>query len=230
MEIVNHIYTAYDSIWESTNSTTSLADQFGSLSGHVLQSAQADPVKYNVTGYLNTLRNSGDASSDVAVDSAFEILLTLVNATLKFFKIEAAKKTTRDPAVGDAKDPYTDLGNALVVYDLVFLYFFLAAGFTLIVLAVLNILNHKGKWVKGGGIGVAVRVFVGAGIALVSLVKTDISSEEVFLYSPWMLPTVMLGLGVVVLLDGVAGWVLPASTTTAVGAGGNVRTDEEEKV
>ncbi|KAI4234389.1 MAG: hypothetical protein LQ349_003827 [Xanthoria aureola] len=229
MEIVNHIYTAYDSIWESTNSTTSLADQFGNLSGHVLQSAQADPVKYNVTGYLNTLRKSGDASSDVAIDSAFEILLTLVNATLKFFKIEAAKKTTRDPAVGDAKDPYTDLGNALVVYDLVFLYFFLAAGFTLIVLAVLNILNHKGKWVKGDGIGVAVRVFVGTGIALVSLMKTDISSEEVFLYSPWMLPTVMLGLGIVVLVDGVAGWVLPA-TTGAVGAGANATMGREEKV
>ena len=87
-----------------------------------------------------------DASSEVAVDAAFGVLLTLVNATLKFFKIEAAQKTTREPLVGDAKDPYTDLGNALIVYDLVFLYFFLAAGLTLILLAVLNVLNHKGKW------------------------------------------------------------------------------------
>ncbi|KAI4250932.1 MAG: hypothetical protein L6R42_008564, partial [Xanthoria sp. 1 TBL-2021] len=225
MEIVNHIYTAYDSIWDSTNSTASLATQFEDLSAYVLHSTQANPVKYNVTGYLDILRNSGDASSDVAIDSAFEILLTLVNATLKFFKIEAAKKTARDPAVGEAKDPYTDLGNALIVYDLVFLYFFLAAGLTLILLAVLNILNHKGRWVKGDWIGVAVRVLVGMGIALVSLVKTDISSEEVFLYSPWMLPTVMLGLGIVVLVDGVAGWVLPATAAAA-----HARTAKEERV
>ncbi|KAL8851436.1 MAG: hypothetical protein Q9221_003615 [Calogaya cf. arnoldii] len=210
MEIVNRIYTAYDTIWDTTSNTTMLASEFSLLSTLILKDAQADPVKYNVTGYLDTLKTSGDASSDVAVDAAFDILLTLVNATLKFFKIEAAAKSTQDPLVGDARDPYTDLGNALIVYDLVFLYFFLAAGLTLVLLAVLNILNHKGRWVKGDWIGIAVRVLVGTGIAFVSLMKLDINAEEVFLYSPWMLPTVMLALGIVVLVDGVAGWVLPA--------------------
>ncbi|KAL8835068.1 MAG: hypothetical protein Q9176_007136 [Flavoplaca citrina] len=149
MEIVDNIYIRYDTIWDSTNSTSSLASQFQSLSNTILQDAHADPVKYNVTGDLHTLKTSDDASSEVAVDAAFGVLLTLVNATLKFFKIEAAQKTTREPLVGDAKDPYTDLGNALIVYDIVFLYFFLAAGLTLILLAVLNILNHRGKWVRG---------------------------------------------------------------------------------
>ncbi len=210
MEIVDNIYTRYDTIWDSTNSTISLASQFRNLSTTILQDIQADPVKYNVTGFLHTLKTSDDASSEVAVDAAFGVLLTLVNATLKFFKVEAAQKTTREPLVGDAKDPYTDLGNALIVYDLVFLYFFLAAGLTLILLAVLNILNHRGKWVRGDWISVGVRVFVGMGLAFVSLVKMDLDAEEVFLYSAWMLPTVMLGLGVVVLVDGVAGWILPA--------------------
>ncbi|KAL8652839.1 MAG: hypothetical protein Q9226_004091 [Calogaya cf. arnoldii] len=222
MEIVSHIYTAYDTIWDTTNNTTILAHEFSLLSTLILHDVHADPIKYNVTSYLTTLRNSNDSSSDVAIDAAFDILLTLVNATLKFFKIEAAAKTTQDPAVGDARDPYTDLGNALIVYDLVFLYFFLAAGLTLILLAVLNILNHKGSWVKGDWIGLAVRVLVGMGIAFVSLMKTDISSEEVFLYSPWMLPTVMLALGIVVLVDGVAGWVLPAANITT----GDARMEE----
>lgn len=209
MEIVDHIYTVYDTIWDSTNSTTSLASQFQNLSTTILHEAQADPVKYNVTGYLNTLRQSEDTSREVAVDAAFNILLTLVNATLKFFRIEAAAKTTQQtPLVGDAKDPYTDLGNALIVYDLVFLYFFLAAGLTLNLLAILNILNHKGEWPKGDLIGMGARIFVGMGLALVSLVKMDFNAEEVFLYSPWMLPTLMLGLGIVVLVDGVVGWLL----------------------
>ncbi|KAL8776054.1 MAG: hypothetical protein Q9213_008399 [Squamulea squamosa] len=210
MEIVDYLYTGYDSIWESTNSTSKLADAFYNVSSNLLKDVEADPVKYNVTGFLDTLRNSGDASSDVAVDAAYQILITLVNATLKYFKIQAAQKTTKAPIVGQAKDPYKDLSNALSVYDLVFLYFFIAAGLTLILMAVLMVLNKKGRWVKGDVIGVAVRVTVGAGLALVALVKTDMTSEEQFLYSPWMLPTVMLGLGLVVLVDGVSGWVLPA--------------------
>ncbi|KAI4268926.1 MAG: hypothetical protein LQ337_007563 [Flavoplaca oasis] len=109
MEIVDHIYTRYDTIWDSINSTTSLASQFQNLSTTILHEAHADPVKHNVTGYLHTLRMTEDASSEVAVDAAFGVLLTPVNATLKFFKIEAAQKTTREPLVGDAKDPYTDI-------------------------------------------------------------------------------------------------------------------------
>ena len=63
---------------------------------------------------------------------------------------------------------------------------------------------------KGDWIGVAVRIVVGMGLAFVSLVKMDLNAEEVFLYSAWMLPTVMLGWGVVVLVDGLVGWILPA--------------------
>ncbi|KAL8883212.1 MAG: hypothetical protein Q9192_007352 [Flavoplaca navasiana] len=212
MEIIDDIYTRYDTIWDSINNTTSLASQFQNLSTTILHDAHADPVKYNVAGYLHTMRKSEDASSEVAVDAAFGVLLTLVNATLKFFKIEAAQKTTQQtPLVGDAKDPYTNLGNALITYDHVSLYFFLAAGLTLILLPVLNILNHRGKWVKGDWIGLGARVVVGLGLAFVSLVKMDLDVEEVFLYSAWMLPTVMLGLGTVVLVDGVAEWILPAT-------------------
>ncbi|KAL8735395.1 MAG: hypothetical protein Q9166_000940 [cf. Caloplaca sp. 2 TL-2023] len=212
MEIVDHVYTIYDTIWSSTNSTVELADMFGVLSTDILKAAEADPTKYNVTGHLITLRNSGDASSDVAIDSAFEILVTMVNATLKFFMIQAAQKTTKDPIpANETKDPYTDLGNALIVYDLVFLYFFVAAGLTLILMAVLVVLNKRGKLVKGDWIAVGLRLVVGAGIATVAAMKTNYTAEERFLYSPWMIPTVMLGLLVVVVTDGVVGWVLPAS-------------------
>ncbi|KAL8799614.1 MAG: hypothetical protein Q9200_007494, partial [Gallowayella weberi] len=166
MEIVDHIYSVYDQIWSSTNSTAELAEMFSVLSSTILKDSEADPVKYNVTGYLNTLRQSTDASSDVAVDSAFEILVTLVNATLKFFHIQAAEKTTKEPlAGGEDKDPYADLGNALIVYDLVFLYFFVAAGLTLVLMAILIFLNKRGRLVKGDWLGIGLRVVVGTGIA-----------------------------------------------------------------
>lgn len=54
-----------------------------------------------------------------------------------------------------------------------------------------------------GGIG-------GAGLALVTIVKTNDTREEQFLCSPWMLPTVILEIGAVVVLDGMLGWVMRA--------------------
>lgn len=176
---------------------------------------------YNVTGYLNTLRNSSDASSDVANDAAFGIVITLVNATLKFFKIEAAKKETPSWVGGETgRGPYADLGNALIVYDLVFLYFFVAAGLTLVLMAVLMVLGKRGKMARGDWIRGGVRVGVGAGLSCVSVVKTSFTAEERFIFSPWMVPTVMLGLGGVVLGEGVLGWVLPARRGD--GGGGEV--------
>ncbi|KAL8804118.1 MAG: hypothetical protein Q9182_002751 [Xanthomendoza sp. 2 TL-2023] len=224
MEIVNHIYSVYDQIWSSTNNTTELADRFSILSATILKDSEADPIKYNVTGYLNTLRQSTDSSSDVAVDSAFEVLVTLVNAALKFFHIQAAEKTTKEPlAGGEDKNPYADLGNALIVYDLVFLYFFVAAGLTLVFMALLIFLNKRGRLVKGDWLGIGLRVVVGTGIACVSIVKTSYTAEERFLYSPWMIPTVMLGLGLVVTVDGILGWVLPAEGMEGKGKGENGR-------
>lgn len=168
-----------------------------------------------MTSYLAEIRYQGDPNSEQVDTAAFGVLLVLVNATLKFFKIQAAQAPDApvpDGATGGNYDPYTDLGNALVVCDLVFVYFFVAARFTLLLMAVLMALQFKQKkgkntFRKGDWTATVFRVVVRIGLALVACVKMDEWKEERFLYSAWMVPTVMLGVGMVVVGDGVMGWV-----------------------
>ncbi|KAL8949787.1 MAG: hypothetical protein Q9222_004130 [Ikaeria aurantiellina] len=214
IEIINHVYEMYSTIWDSSTSTVDLADQYANSSYWLLQAVQADQVKYNVTGYVNDLRMAGDKSSDVASNAAFEIMITIVNATLKFFHIQPAHRqedALGDPSPESNTDPYVDLEHALVVYDLVFLYFFLAAGLTLVLMALLIALNRQGRgFHKGDWMSIGLRLVAGTGLALVAAVKTSQMQEERFLYSPWMVPTVMLGLLGTVVGDGIIGWALPA--------------------
>ncbi|KAL8708361.1 MAG: hypothetical protein Q9220_006741 [cf. Caloplaca sp. 1 TL-2023] len=212
IEIINRVYEMYSMTWDSSNSTSDLADQYANSSYWLLQAVQADQIKYNVTGYINDLRTAGDKSSDVASNAAFEIMITIVNATLKFFHIQPAHRPDAgDPSPGSNTDPYVDLSNALVVYDLVFVYFFVAAGLTLVLMALLIALHRQGKgFRKGDWISIGLRLAVGTGLALVAVVKTNQLQEEQFLYSPWMVPTVMLGLLGTVVVDGILGWALLA--------------------
>lgn len=248
LEIVDHILTRYSDIWSdaimgmdgrvgggveraagggmsSSNTTANLATQLSTFSHEILDSVHADAGKYAIVdNYLKEVRWQGDPNSEQVDEAAFSVVLVLVNSVFKFFKIQAAQQNL-DGGKGDGAaggyDPYTDLGDVLVVYDLVFVYFFVAAGGTLVMMAILMGLQRwrkrgggdKGSWKnafsKGDWATMGLRAFGGVGLALVATVKADAWKEERFLYSPWMVPTVMLGIGAVVLGDGAFGWVFP---------------------
>ncbi|KAI4088547.1 MAG: hypothetical protein LQ344_005981 [Seirophora lacunosa] len=217
LEIAYQIFERYATILADNSSSTSvLAQQISNFSTGVMDQVHADPVKYNVTGYLTALQQAGDANGDEAKAAVYDIFIVLVNATLKFFKIDADPNRPRVHArwittrsSDDGSDPFADLGAALQVYDLVFVYFFIAAGLTLVLTAVLMVLNRPGlRHCKGDWATVGLRVVVGVGLALVAVMNKNDTSKERFLYSPWMVPTVMLGIGLVVVLDGVLGWAM----------------------
>lgn len=211
--MVDYVYAGFESLAVSANSTEELTAGLEEYSSSVLKLVEADLSKYDVTSYLTSLAES-DFLSDDALDSEFGILITLVNATLKFFKIQAAKATTKAKSVGLAeKDPFQDLINALDVYDLVFVYFFIAAGLTLIIMAIVIALNKKGKLGKGDWAAIGLRTVMGVALALIATVTVNYDAQQNFLSSVWMLPTVMMALLIVVVVDGVLGWVLPATET-----------------
>ena len=179
------------------------------------------PAKYDISKYLTALKESGDPNSDKALESASDILVTLANATLKYFKIAGSKasqtaKSLADPAT--PKDPFKDLSSVLHVYDLVFVYFFIAAGCTLLMMAVLVFAAKKNKC-AGDYAAVALRAVVGLALTLVAAVKGNYTAQEHFLYSPWMLPTVLLAIMLVVAVDAVLGYVMPAPKIGFEGAG-----------
>lgn len=208
-------YLVYDTVFTYdyiSNSTEELAGYLSEYSDIILDAVEADPTKYNVTSYLTDLESTSDLLSDEAGYDIYEVMYTLVNAVLKYFKIQAAKAVTEKKALDPStKDPSSDLESALDVYDLVFVYFFVAAGLTLIFMALLIALNKKGKLGTGDWAAIALRTAMGLALALISLVATNYTAQGNFLDSVWMLPTVMMALLVVVVVDGVFGWVFPAT-------------------
>lgn len=212
IEVVDHLILRFDEIYSSSNDTIVLAADFSAVSKYLLKKVEADVSKFNVTQYIYDLAAEPEWDSYEAFVAVRSIYETLINATFKYFKIQASKKDLSQSQPKDSPvkpEPLTDLLNALKVYDLVFVYFFIAAGLTLILMAVLIALAKKGKC-AGDYTAILLRLVVGCGLAMISIVKVNTTAQQNFLYSAWMLPSVMLGLFVVVVLDGIFGWVLPA--------------------
>ena len=205
---VDSVIFQFDEIWSSSNDTSVLAANFSDYSKTLLKLVEADAGKFNVTQYIYDLAAKSEWDTEAAYAAVDGILWTLINATFKYFKIQASKKDTQK-YLSIKADPFTDLHNVLKVYDLVFIYFFIAAGLTLVTMAVLIGLAKKGKC-AGDYAAILLRLVVGCGLAMISIVKVNTAAQQNFLYSAWMLPSVLLGLFIVVVLDGIFGWVLPA--------------------
>lgn len=206
--LVSTITDEYTIIYDKFNTTADIANALDVYSKKLLSSVKADLNVYNVTSFISDIKKEKDPKSEKALSAVTALLGTLINATFKFFKIASSKNTakTNDKKV---KDPIAELDKVVKVFDLVFIYFFVAAGVTLIIMAVLIALAKKGKC-AGDYAAIILRLVVGVALAMITVVKTNPNLQDQFLFSAWILPTVLLGLFIVVLLDGIFGWILPA--------------------
>lgn len=214
-EVVDQLTTDLHTVWDSSNDTSALAQDFSGVAKSLLDILEVDASKYDITPYLAELKNTTDAYSEQALIAADSIIDTLRSATFKYFNIEASKSYKKASATDvSKKDPFDDVGSALEVYDLVFTYFFLAAGFTLIMMAILIGLAKKGKC-AGDYAAIGLRVAVGAALACIAALHHNEEVQWHFLDTAWMLPTVLFGFLIVVVADGVLGYVLPAPKSVA---------------
>ena len=212
-EEITRISNEYISLYFSTDNVTAIAEGFAEYIDIDYTFFEADYSKYNVTDYLLKIQDSGDAMSDDALGAADDVVNTVTKAALKFFKISQSKAAEKAAEYSDApKSSIDSLLNILHVYDLVFVYFFVAAGITLITLGVMIALAKKKK-VLGDYVAIGLRCVVGVGLAGVAGLLANEDAQKNFLQSAWMLPTVLIGILVVVVVDGVAGYVLPAPKT-----------------
>ncbi len=217
-EMINYLSGQLDAIYYSSPNTTVIASALGTFASDMYTDFDADASKYNVTTFLSRLAASGDPNSAAARYASADIFATLETAALKYFHIEGAKaavKTSASYTTGAPKDPFKDLKSVAHVYDLVYVYFFVAAGCTLLMMAALIAVSKRNKCL-GDYVAVALRGTVGFALACVAGVIGNYNPHTRYLYSPWMLPTVMLAIGSVVVLDGVLGYFLPAPKVVAV--------------
>lgn len=208
LEVVKLITAEYEIIYAKFNTTADIGTAFDAYSTKLLSSVNADLTVYNVTSFISDIKKEKDPRSEKALSAVTGLLGTLINATFKFFKIQASKRTAKTDSK-KVKDPIAELDKVVKVFDLVFIYFFIAAGLTLIIMAVLIALAKKGKC-AGDYAAIILRLIVGVALTMITVVKTNPNLQDQFLFSAWILPTVLLGLFIVVLLDGVFGWILPA--------------------
>lgn len=208
LTVVDTITAEYEIIYAKFNTTAEIANALDVYSKKLLTSVKADLVAYNVTSFISDFKKEKDPYSEKALSAVTGLLGTLINATFKFFKIQASKRSakTDDKKV---KNPIAELDKVVQVFDLVFIYFFVAAGVTLIIMAVLIALAKKGKC-AGDYAAIILRLLVGVALTMITVVKSNPNLQDQFLFSAWILPTVLVGLFIVVLLDGIFGWVLPA--------------------
>lgn len=180
-EVVNQLQAELDTVWNGSNDTSVLAEGFSSVGEGWLKFVEADASKFDITPYLMELQNTTDPDSEQALTAAINIIDTLLRAIFKYFKIEASKSNQKKSATDvSAKEPFADITSALEVYDLVFTYFFLAAGFTLIMMAILIGLAKKGKC-AGDYAAIGLRVAVGAALACIAALHNNEQAQWRFL-------------------------------------------------
>lgn len=222
MENTIEVIARLEEVLQSNSNTTELSGaldaiidgvaDYDSGLGNIIA---AERFKSNISSAFDALAASVDIDSKEASDALSEIISLILRSIFQFFNLKAPKKDTMIAVSPDTpKDPLSDVAAILHVYDLVFVYFFVAAGCTLLMMSLLIALAKKNKCL-GDYVVIVVRVIMGLGLASVAALKAKPLSLERFLMSPWILPTVVLVLAVVVFLDGLFGYFLPAAPVTA---------------
>jgi hypothetical protein len=141
----------------------------------------------DITEFLGTLKES-DGNSTAFSNAAVSIYDAGFEWVTENFGIEPPESSLKN-------------GNAIegifTLFYTIFLYFFLAAGGALIILAVLYWIGKRRK-LRGEVISIGFRIVIGTGLCLLALMglpvfqNQDNSAINTFLYSPWVLPTVVL--------------------------------------
>ena len=111
---------------------------------------------------------------------------------------EAHHEATTEPDVGDPTETDQMADALFELFETVFVYFFAFTGGVLVLLAVLYLLGRRHKLPAEYGT-VVVRIVVGVGLGLVAVLvapslrdkATHNDALHKFLYSPWVLPTVV---------------------------------------
>ena len=152
----------------------------------------------NITYYLETMEQSNGSSSDYWY-GVFEL-------TSAGFTWVSDNLGIEPPEASNTGDPLLALVGIFDLFQTVFIYFFIAAGLCLIFLAVLFWVGKRRK-LRGEILSIGVRLLIGLGLCLLSLMDlpvyqaNDNSPINTYLYTPWLLPTVVISYAIVVLVD-----------------------------
>lgn len=150
----------------------------------------------------NITSNSTDAEIDRGVDAINDAFNDISVWIFKNFGVVVPEKELERANTNEER-----LEAIFSVFFTVFLYFFISAGCTLIILAVMYWFGKTHKD-RGEYLSIVVRVVVGVGLALLSTMEAAPNATVLgrFISSPWVMPTVVLAFGLVVVADNILVW------------------------
>ena len=203
LDVVTPYSVVFNSVLQNWNSTFNVNATTGGPTGEYLvnlaqlynESAMdlfdrfPNPNAPNITSFLEAVKDSDGNPSELIIgaESIFEAGFGVVTETFGIDKPEHA----------------TDLITGIFeLFYSVFIYFFAAAGLTLVLLAVLFWIGKRRK-LRGEVLSISFRAIIGIGLCGLSLMglpqyqNNENSALNNWLYTPWLLPTVVLcyGLG-----------------------------------
>ena len=147
----------------------------------------------NLNYYLGDMLNSTSNATQIALDSD-QVLGTGFQFVCENLGIDP-------PESAVIQTPVDQVAAIVDLFSTVYIYFFSAAGLCLIFLAVLFWLGKRRK-LRGEVLSIGVRIAIGIGLSLLSLMDLpslsadDNSAISTYLYTPWLLPTVVICYGV----------------------------------
>ena len=150
----------------------------------------------DVSQNFDAISSAGTNQTEVN-NQAEEIIYSTLNWVIENLDVKIPEEALES---GDEDEA---LVGALETFSTVFFYFFIAAGLTLILLAVLFFLGKRRKS-RGEYLSIGLRVLVGIALSLVAIMGRDLLAENPlgksldgvnYFYSAWMLPTVLLTYG-----------------------------------
>jgi hypothetical protein len=170
------------------STTQPLQAQLANLNQTMIQLFSRFPSspKPSLSSYFAEI-SSPNATSAQIQDGINNIYSNGINWTLTNFDIPTPTDTDNN------------IYAILNLFEVVFIYYFVFAGLTLMLLAALFLLGKRHK-LRGEILSVGVRVFFGLGLSLVAVMAAPAlgattdpnSSLHKFMFSAWLLPTVLL--------------------------------------
>ena len=140
----------------------------------------------------------GNTTNRTEAGIAFlDIVTSVEDVVLNTYNIHIKESVETEDVAKNLVNAQEDI---FATFTTVFLYFFVAAGVTLILLALLFYLGKRRK-TRGEYLSMAVRIFFGLGLTLIATMYNsdpEVASNDFnnYLSSAWMLPTVLIAYGI----------------------------------
>jgi hypothetical protein len=159
------------------------------------------PTDFNTYEMINSSLSTlqGSATKQEAEDTFLELVYGVIHSIYQTYGFEAPEADTGSTTLTAAEA----LQNDYNVIGLVFVYFFVAVGVTLILMGVLNMLTlprscFSSQGLKSPGLWMRLGIFFVMGAAIAGLAGlVNLEAGYNLSVGPWLLPVVVLGLVIV---------------------------------